>query len=193
MNYTAIRALIRNDLRIYMTDRRAMIIGVLVPILIAAFFGYVFGGNGGAEAGKIPIAVVDEDQSDVSRAIAADLAKESLVAVQTLNRSEAEARVRSGKVQVAAIMPKNFGAAASLALFTGKMKPQVELLIDPSQAMSSRVVEGLFTEHGMEEITKEAFSGSGEAAGAGSGASAGLQRGLRIPYVVATTTITSAQ
>jgi ABC-2 type transport system permease protein len=187
MNYTAIRALIRNDLRIYMTDRRAMIIGVLVPILIAAFFGYVFGGNGGAEAGKIPIAVVDEDQSDVSRAIAADLAKESLVAVQTLNRSEAEARVRSGKVQVAAIMPKNFGAAASLALFTGKMKPQVELLIDPSQAMSSRVVEGLFTEHGMEEITREAFSGSGQAAGAG------LQRGLSIPYVVATTTITSAQ
>lgn len=195
MNYTAIRALIKNDLRIYLTDRRAMIIGVLVPILIAAFFGYVFGGNGGAEAGKIPIAVVDEDQSDVSRAIAAGLAKESLVAVQTLNRSEAEARVRSGKVQVAAILPKNFGAAATQALFTGQMKPQVELLIDPSQAMSSRVVAGLFTEHGMQEIAKAAFNGVSGQAGAstGFGAGLGLQHGLSIPYVVATTMITSPQ
>ena len=43
MNLTAVWALIRNDLRIFATDRRAMIIGVLVPILIAAFFG--FGNN----------------------------------------------------------------------------------------------------------------------------------------------------
>jgi ABC-2 type transport system permease protein len=46
MNIQAIRALVRNDLRLYATDRRALVVGVLVPILIAAFFGYVFGGNG---------------------------------------------------------------------------------------------------------------------------------------------------
>ena len=64
MNYSGIRALIRNDLRIYLTDRRALLIGVLVPIIIAAFFGYVFGGNGSAEpAGRMPIAVADEDRS----------------------------------------------------------------------------------------------------------------------------------
>jgi len=66
MNFAAIRALVRNDVRIYITDRRAVIVGVLVPVLIAAFFGYVFGGNDRSEeAGKIPIAVVDEDQSGV--------------------------------------------------------------------------------------------------------------------------------
>jgi ABC-2 type transport system permease protein len=46
MNSVAIRALIRNDLRLYLTDRRAIVIGVVVPIFIAAFFGHVFGGNG---------------------------------------------------------------------------------------------------------------------------------------------------
>ena len=165
MNNVAIRALIRNDLRIYMTDRRAMIIGVLVPILIAAFFGYVFGGNGGAEAGKIPVAIVDEDGSAVSRAIAADFAREPLVAVQMLNRAQAEQGVRAGKIQVAAVIPRNFGADATRALFSGRRRPQLELLIDPSQSMSGRVVEGLFAQHGMQEITKEAFSGaSGQAA-----------------------------
>jgi hypothetical protein len=41
MNTTAIRALIRNDIRLYFSDRRSVIVGVLVPILIAAFFGYL--------------------------------------------------------------------------------------------------------------------------------------------------------
>ena len=230
MNNVAIRALIRNDLRIYMTDRRAMIIGVAVPILIAAFFGYVFGGNDSAEAGKIPVAIVDEDQSAVSRAIAADFAKEPLVLVQMLNRAQAEQAVRAGKIQVAAVIPRNFGAGATRALFSERAGPQVELLIDPSQSMSGRVVEGLFAQHGMQEITKEAFSGaSGQAAladsiarldgaspadvperaelknllealrnlnarvGSEGGGSVGLQRGMSIPYVVATRAITSAR
>jgi ABC-2 type transport system permease protein len=230
VNNVAIRALIRNDLRIYMTDRRAMIIGVAVPILIAAFFGYVFGGNDSAEAGKIPVAIVDEDESAVSRAIAADFAREPLVLVQMLNRAQAEQAVRAGKIQVAAVIPRDFGTGAIRALFSERARPQVELLIDPSQSMSSRVVEGLFAQHGMQEITKEAFSGaSGHAAladsiarldgaspadvperaelknllealrnlnarvGSEGGGSVVLQRGLSIPYVVATRAVTSAR
>lgn len=186
MNAVAIRALIRNDLRLYLTDRRALVIGVAVPILIAAFFGYVFGGNGNAQTpGKIPISLVDEDQSAVSRAIAADFALDPMVAVQTLDRSAAEERVRTGKVQVAAIIPKNFGAASMQALFSGLAKPRIELLIDPSQAITGRVVEGLFTQHAMQEITKEAFAGaSGQAA-------PGLKHGLSIPYEVAMRRVTS--
>ena len=103
-----------------------------------------------------------------------------------LGRTEAEERVRAGKAQAAAIIPKNFGADATRALFSGQEKPQIELLIDPSQSMSGRVVEGLFAQHGMQEITKQAFSGV-------SGQAAGLQRGLSIPYVVGTTKITSTQ
>jgi len=175
MNFRAIRALIRNDLRIYLTDRRALIVGILVPILIAAFFGYVFGGNGG-ETGRIPLALVDEDRGAVSRAIAADFADEPLVAVQTLDRSRAEQQVRSGKVQVAALLPQNFGAEATRALRGADTKPRVELLIDPSQAMSGRVVEGLFAQHAMHEISKAAFSGD---------AASGLQGGIELPYVIA--------
>jgi ABC-2 type transport system permease protein len=158
MNIPAITALVRNDLRIFRTDRRAVIIGILVPILIAAFFGYVFGGTGDAETGKIPVIVVDEDQSAVSKGIADDLQKDSLVAVQLLDREQAEKQVKAGKAQVAAIIPKGFGDDSAKALFTSQNKPTVEMLIDPSQAMSSKVVEGLFVQYGMQEITKSAFS-----------------------------------
>ena len=90
MNSTAILALVRNDIRLYFADRRAVLVGVLVPILIAAFFGYVFGGTGkNADAGRIPIAVVDEDQSTVSRAITADLTADKLLQVTALDRAAA--------------------------------------------------------------------------------------------------------
>jgi ABC-2 type transport system permease protein len=183
VNFAAIRALVRNDVRIYLTDRRAVIVGVFVPILIAAFFGYVFGGNGqSAETGKIPVAVVDEDQSGVSHAITTDLGKESLLTVQVMTRSVAEQRVRAGKVQVAAIMPAGFGDAAVRALFSGRMRPQVDLLIDPSQSMSSRVVEGLMAQYAMQEITREAFSGAaGQAALAESLATVDLASADQIP------------
>jgi ABC-2 type transport system permease protein len=232
MNLTAIHALVRNDLRVYRTDRRALLIGILVPILVAAFFGYVFGGNGNtADPGKIPIAVVDEDHGEVSRGIAADLAKDPLLSVRLLTRTQAEAQVRAGAVQAAAILPKAFGDSAAKALFSNRDKPQVLLLVDPSQPTTARIVQGLFAQYGMQEITKSAFSGAtGQAAIAngldwvnhattqevperselkamleaaqalnartaksGTAAGSGLQRGLSIPYEVATTSMTSAQ
>jgi ABC-2 type transport system permease protein len=182
MNFPAIRALIRNDLRIYATDRRAMIIGILVPILIAAFFGYVFGGNGHPEPARIPMAIVDEDQSAVSRAIALDLAQESLVSVQTLDRSQAGQMVRAGKLQVAAILPRNFAADATRALYSGQEKPMVEFLVDPSQAMSGRIVEGVLVRRVIQEITRAA---------ARAAAGPNAPREFSMPYTVSSTKITS--
>jgi ABC-2 type transport system permease protein len=161
MNTTAIRALIRNDIRLYFSDRRSVIVGVLVPILIAAFFGYIFGGTGRSEdQGKIPIAVVDEDQSSVSRAITADLAADPLLQVSALDRAAAREQVKSGKQNAAAVFPRGFGEQTTQSLFSGANKPQVELQVDPSQTTGARVIEGLLAQYSMQEISKEAFTGA---------------------------------
>lgn len=160
MNRSALIALVRNDLRLYLSDRRAVIVGVLVPVLIAAFFGYVFGGAGkGDEQGKIPIGVVDLDQSRVTRAIAADLAGDKMLSVTMLDRAAAQAQVRSGKLNAAAVFPAGFGEQTTQSLFTGRDKPAVELLVDPSQAMGGRIIEGLLAQYSMQEISREAFTG----------------------------------
>ncbi len=44
---TAFRALVRKDLQIFFSDRRAVLMSVVAPIVIASFFGYIFGGQGG--------------------------------------------------------------------------------------------------------------------------------------------------
>jgi len=161
MRITAMQALIRNDIRLYFSDRRSVIVGVLVPILIAAFFGYIFGGTGRSEdQGKIAIAVVDEDQSRVSRAITADLVADPLLQVSALDRAPAREQVKSGKQSAAAVFPQGFGEQTTRSLFSGVNKPQVELLVDPSQTTSARVIEGLLAQYSMQEISKEAFTGA---------------------------------
>ncbi len=161
MNTTAIRALIRNDIRLYFADRRAVIVGVVVPILIAAFFGYIFSGAGQSEnQGRIPIAVVDEDQSSVSRAITGDLVTDPLLQVSALDRATAREQVKSGKQNAAAVFPQGFGEQSTKSLFTGANKPQIELLVDPSQTTGSRVIAGLLAQYSMQEISKEAFTGA---------------------------------
>jgi ABC-2 type transport system permease protein len=163
MNKRAIAALVRNDLRLFFTDRRAVIVGVLVPIMLAAFFGYLFGGAGrGSDrsTGKVPIAVVDEDQSTVSRAITADLAADDMLDVARLTRAEATEQVRKGKRQAAAILPRDFGEQSVAALFSNSDRPRVELLVDPSQAVAAQLVRGLLAQYAMQDISREAFSGA---------------------------------
>jgi ABC-2 type transport system permease protein len=162
VNRIAITALVRNDLRLYFTDRRAVIVGLLVPVMLAAFFGYIFNSTAQGsrqDAGKVPIAVVDEDGSPVSLAITADLAADGMLDVATLTRAEAIAAVRKGTRQVAAIFPKDFGTQSVAALFSGKDKPGLQLLVDPSQAMSARLAEGLLAQYAMRDISREAFAG----------------------------------
>jgi len=229
MSGAAILALIRNDIRLYFADRRAVLVGVLVPILIAAFFGYVFAGAGkNADAGRIPVAVVDEDQSTVSRAITADLMADKLLQVTTLDRVAAREQVKAGKQNAAAVFPKSFGEQTTKALLSGLDKPQVQLLVDPSQTIGPRIIEGLLAQYSMQEISKEAFAGASgrkaiddlladldrrdptptsadlktllqsarkvNEAGATAAAGApggGVQRGLSIPYTVASTEVTA--
>ena len=42
-NLTAFRALVRKDLVLYFSNRRALVMSIAAPIVIAAFFGSIFG------------------------------------------------------------------------------------------------------------------------------------------------------
>ncbi len=161
----AFRALVRKDLLAFVRDRRALIVSVLTPILIAAFFGYLFGGErGDAARSKMAVAAVDQDQSPLSREVLAGLAGEASLAVEPMEAARARELVRQGKVRVAVVLPAGFGAAAGRALFGGAAKPVVELLYDPSQPFTRPVVEGLLTLHVMQSATRELFGARGTTA-----------------------------
>lgn len=61
-------ALVRKDLRLFFTDRRAVLMSVLAPIAIASFFGFIFGsGDDTREASRVAVVIVDEDGSTISK------------------------------------------------------------------------------------------------------------------------------
>jgi hypothetical protein len=67
-------ALVRKDLKLFFHDRKAVVVGLVAPIVLASFFGYLFGGQGGdAETSKVPVLVIDQDGSDISRGLITQL------------------------------------------------------------------------------------------------------------------------
>ena len=156
---TQLRGLVLKDLKVFATDRRAMIMGFIAPIAIASFFGSVFTGAGNREAAKIPVAIVDLDRSAVSHAVLQGAASDPSLAVTSLDPAAARDNVRTGRTTVAVIIPQGFGDAAGQSLFAGQNRPELQVLYDPSHAAEMAMVRGILTQHVMEAVTREMFSG----------------------------------
>jgi ABC-2 type transport system permease protein len=157
---TAFIAMIRKDLQVYFTDRRAVILTLVAPIVIASFFGYVFSGSGSnKEPAKIPIALVDQDQSAVSKAIVNATAGDRNLKVVTPAPADVQQAVRKGDVSVAVIIPKGFGEAAALAFFSGQARPQLQVQYDPSHVGEMSLVSGVMTQYIMQAVSAEVFNG----------------------------------
>jgi len=222
MMMTAFRALVRKDLRLFFSDRRAVMMSIVAPILIGSFFGYVLGGGSGkAETSRIPVAVIDRDDSAISRGIAARLGANKALEVISSTGEEARAQVRKGKITLAVVIPKGFGAQAARAFFTPVQKPEIAVLYDPSHHIELSMVQGILTGEVMQVVSKEMFGGrTGQVvvdeftarieAGGGlepaqrkdllellgsarrlNATPAGLGGGLRVPYQVREDAITS--
>ena len=154
-------ALVRKDLKLFFYDRKAVVVGLLVPIVLASFFGYLFGGQGGnAETSKVPLLVIDQDGSDISRSLVTQLAGDKNLDVKPSTLDAARAAVRKGKATAAIVIPKDFGKDAGHALFTGASKPQLGVLYDPSHNVELGMVKGILSGAVMQAVSKELFSGT---------------------------------
>src|ERR1035438_6017505 len=90
MSYTAFQALVGRDLRLFFMDKRAVTMSFAAPILIGSFFGYIFGGvSSDSPPSKIAVAVVNQDNSEVSRKVVAALAADAALDVKSLALEEA--------------------------------------------------------------------------------------------------------
>jgi ABC-2 type transport system permease protein len=132
-------------------DRVAQALTFLLPIIFFSIFATVFGRQGSPETTRIRVAVVDEDQSELSRRVVEGLRKESGLRVRTspdeakaaplLDRSGAERLVRTGDVPIAVVIPRGLGEAFGRTGFGGG--PPIALLADPSDPVAPNMVGGL--------------------------------------------------
>jgi ABC-2 type transport system permease protein len=162
MNLIPLVAMVRKDLQLFRSDRRAVIMAFAMPIVIASFFGFIFQGRSSDdEVAKIPMLMVDQDGSTISKAILDGVKADKNLAVRSLPLDQARDSVRRGNDTVAVVIPPGFGDAAGKAFFRGTGKPKLDFLYDPSHAMELAMVRGVMTQHVMEAVSKEMFSGNG--------------------------------
>jgi ABC-2 type transport system permease protein len=157
----ALAALVRKDLVLYFSNKRALVVTLAAPILIAAFFGAVMGGPP-KQPSRVPVAVVDLDASAVSKGIVESMRADNAFDLHEMREPEAVALVRTGKVRAAVVIPAGFGDAAPRAMFQpGARKPEITIHFDPSQAMMLAMVKGLLVQHVMSNVSRATFSAQG--------------------------------
>ncbi len=140
-------------------DRGALTLSFIVPIAFFSIFAGIFGSRkGGTDA--IQVAVVDLDQSPVSRRFVEALRAEGGLRVQTgpeqtkgapsrpYDASSAEAAVRAGSLPVAVIVPKGFGDAP-IAFGPAAGATKLQILNDSSDPIAPQVVYGLIQKSAM--------------------------------------------
>jgi ABC-2 type transport system permease protein len=160
-NFTAFRALVRKDIALFLRDRRALVISVLTPILVAAFFGSLFAPvAGGNSIARMKVGVADLDQSALTKAVLESLSQDASLDVQVLPEDQATELVRSGKLRAAIVFPTGFEPAATGALLGIGQMPDVKLLYDPSQSMLRPMVAGLLSQHVMQRLSRPNFIGN---------------------------------
>ena len=160
-NFTAFRALVRKDIALFLRDRRALVISVLTPILVAAFFGSLFAPvSGGNSIARMKVGVADLDQSALTKAVLESLTQDASLDVQVLPEDQAKELVRSGKLRAAIVFPNGFEPAATGALLGIGQMPDVKLLYDPSQSMIRPMVAGLLSQHVMQRLSRPNFIGN---------------------------------
>ena len=156
----AFLALVKKDLILYFSNKRALIITLAAPIAIAAFFGSLFG-NSDSKPTRVPVAIVDQDKSSLSRQIILGMKEDSALNVLELDEAEALTQVQKGKVRAAVVLPPKFGELAGRALFGSNAKPEVKIHYDPSQSMALAMMRGMLAQHVMKAVTQSMMGKAG--------------------------------
>jgi ABC-2 type transport system permease protein len=158
MRLTPLLAMVRKDLQLFFTDRRAVIMSFAAPIAIASFLGAVFPGQrGSTEPARVAVHIVAEDGGAIAKTIVARVQADTNLAATVSVAEDARRAVRRGKTAVAVIIPKGFGDAAGRAFFAGRERPELDLLYDPSHSVELGMVRGLLTEHVMQAVSEGSF------------------------------------
>ena len=143
-------ALALKDLRLMPRNRGGMFFTFVWPILVTVLFGIMFGGQDDGEQGKVRIAVVDEDNTDGSRAFLKKL--EDSFELSTMTAPDAETAVRRGQRTGFIVVKPGFGEASS-RMFYGTPK-EIEVGVDPARQAEAGMIEGLLMKHAATDMQK---------------------------------------
>lgn len=122
--------LFKKDLKLFIKDKRSVVLTFLLPIILITFFAFAFGGAGGNSGGSDPIELltVDLDKSRASKAMIAQLDSVNGLDVVASKLDEAKKLVKEGKSVGVLIFHKGFQDSV-----IGFKKMPVEFMYDKAR------------------------------------------------------------
>lgn len=156
----AIWALARKDLKLLLRDKGGFFFTFVFPIAYALFFGSIFGGagsgSGGGDAPGIKVVIVDDDNTEASRAFVKTLSEATELDTHTSSElGAAEREVTTSKAVAMIRLLKGYGAGQENLFWRGGEPSQIEVAADPSKRAEVGMLQGI--------LQKYAFSGMGKA------------------------------
>jgi ABC-2 type transport system permease protein len=140
----AIAALVRKDLLLLVRDRGAVFLTFAWPLVLAIFFGALgpgFGASSSGEATAMVVLAVDEDRSEASEAVLAELDGDARIVLEPEQLDQARERVRLGERPAYVLIQPGFGAAPHPLFDPVAPARTVELGVDPRRRSEAEVLE----------------------------------------------------
>jgi ABC-2 type transport system permease protein len=147
--------LARKDLKLFFADRRGAVLCFAVPVLLASAFGAIFHRPAGADGARLPLLLVVEDDSPLTRRVTAALLHSEMLEATQTDRATALRRLEQRGAGVVLALPAGFGRAAAWPRPQGRPAPTVQVLHHPGSALESRWAEGVLTEVVLREAARE--------------------------------------
>lgn len=140
------------DLKLLLRDRTSAFFTFGFPLLLAVFFGMVFGGGGGGGGGSpAKLAVFDASKGPIAASFIKDLDGDEMIEVVPVESREAgEAMVREGNVLACVVLPAGFDEGSS-SMFTGGGL-EVEAVVDPSRSAEAGLLTGKLNEMAFRQL-----------------------------------------
>ncbi len=147
----AILIIARKDLRLLLRDKGEVFFTFIFPVLLAIFFGFVFGGDG--ESSKIDVGLVVESDSALAAGMAHDLEADASFAVTRFATRDAGIEsVRAGNSTAVVILPAAMQDGLG-GLFSGGGIP-IDAVVDPAHRAEAGLIQGKLNELAFRQFPK---------------------------------------
>jgi ABC-2 type transport system permease protein len=138
MSWRRLRTLLVREVRASFRDPFTVTVLIAVPLIALLLFGYVLS----TEVQRLPLAVLDADNSVASRTLVAELAAPGTFIIERVEkRSDIDQALVDGQVSAALVIPPGFARGLG-RVTSGGPPPQIELVYDGAEAVLAGNAEG---------------------------------------------------
>ncbi len=131
------------DIKLLLRDRLGAFFIIGFPILMGLFFGLIMGGPPSGGGGTMKLALVDQDQSEISAQFVKSFQDNESVEVELESLETARESVRKGQRVGMVVLPSGFGETAGIFW---EPPPRILVGMDPSRSAEAAMVQGFVME-----------------------------------------------